>query len=57
MGDHYDLAGEYAARAAEWLADGSLSLRETTVEGFENAVDAFRGVMRGDNTGKMVVRL
>ena len=57
VGDHYDLAGEYAARAAEWLADGSLSLRETTVDGFENAVDAFRGVMRGDNTGKMVVRL
>jgi NADPH-dependent curcumin reductase CurA len=57
VGDHYDLAGEYAARAAGWLADGSLSLRETTVDGFENAVDGFLGVLRGDNTGKMVVRL
>jgi len=57
VGDHYDLAGEYAERAATWLADGSLSLRETTVDGFENAVDAFLGVLRGDNTGKMVVRL
>ena len=57
VGDHYDLAGEYAERAAGWLADGSLSLRETTVDGIENAVDAFRGLMRGDNTGKMVVRL
>jgi NADPH-dependent curcumin reductase CurA len=57
VGDHYDLAGEYAERAAAWLADGSLSLRETTVDGFENAVDAFLGVLRGDNTGKMVVRL
>ena len=57
VGDHYDLAGEYAEQAAKWLADGSLSLRETTVDGFENAVDAFLGVMRGDNTGKMVVRL
>jgi NADPH-dependent curcumin reductase CurA len=57
VGDHYDLAGEYAERAASWLADGSLSLRETTVDGFENAVDAFVGVLRGDNTGKMVVRL
>ncbi|SES45583.1 hypothetical protein SAMN05216199_3819 [Pedococcus cremeus] len=57
VGDHYDLAGEYAERAAQWLADGSLSLRETTVDGFENAVDAFLGVLRGDNTGKMVVRL
>ena len=29
VGDHYDLAGEYAARAAEWLADGPLTSRET----------------------------
>jgi NADPH-dependent curcumin reductase CurA len=57
VGDHYDLASEYAARAAGWLADGSLSLRETVVDGFENTADAFLGVLRGDNTGKMVVRL
>lgn len=57
VGDHYDLAGEYAARAAAWLADGSLSLRETAVDGFENTLEAFLGVLRGDNTGKMVVRL
>jgi NADPH-dependent curcumin reductase CurA len=57
VGDHHDLASEYAARAAGWLADGSLSLRETTVDGFENAIDAFLGVLRGDNTGKMVVRV
>ncbi|HMM95093.1 NADP-dependent oxidoreductase [Phycicoccus sp.] len=57
VGDHYDLAGEYFRRAAGWLADGTLSLRETSVDGFENAVDAFLGVLRGENTGKMVVRL
>ena len=57
VSDHYDLAGEYAARAAGWLADGTLSLRETSVDGIENAVDAFLGVLRGENTGKMVVRL
>lgn len=57
VGDHNDLAGEYAARAAEWLADGRLSLRETSIDGIEKAVDAFLGVLRGDNTGKMVVRL
>ncbi len=57
VGDHDDLAGEYAAKAAGWLADGTLSLRETSVDGIENAVDAFLGVLRGENTGKMVVRL
>ncbi len=57
VGDHEDLAGEYAAKAAGWLADGTLSLRETSADGIENAVDAFLGVLRGENTGKMVVRL
>ncbi|MCB0906092.1 MAG: NADP-dependent oxidoreductase [Nocardioidaceae bacterium] len=57
VGDHYDLARDYAARAAGWLADGTLTLRETSVEGIENAVEAFLGVLRGENTGKMVVRL
>jgi NADPH-dependent curcumin reductase CurA len=57
VGDHYDLAREYAGKAAGWLADGTISLRETSVDGIEHAVDAFLGVLRGENTGKMVVRL
>ena len=57
VGDHYDLAREYAGRAAEWLADGRLQSRETVVDGIDHAVDAFLGVLRGENTGKMVVRL
>ncbi len=57
VGDHYDLAGEYAEKAAGWLADGSLTSRETFVDGIDHAVEAFLGVLRGDNTGKMVVRL
>ena len=31
--------------------------RETFADGIDSAVDAFLGVLRGDNTGKMVVRL
>ncbi|PKW26703.1 NADP-dependent oxidoreductase [Phycicoccus duodecadis] len=57
VGDHYDLAGEYAERAAGWLADGTLTSRETFADGIEHAVDAFLGVLKGENTGKMVVRL
>ncbi|GAA4411376.1 NADP-dependent oxidoreductase [Fodinibacter luteus] len=57
VGDHYDLAGEYAGRAAQWLATGALQSRETFVDGIDHAVDAFLGVLRGENTGKMVVRL
>ena len=57
VGDHYDLAREYAERAAGWLVEGRLQARETFVDGIDHAVDAFLGVLRGDNTGKMVVRL
>jgi NADPH-dependent curcumin reductase CurA len=57
VGDHYDLAGEYARQAAGWIADGSLTSRETFVEGIDHAVDGFLGVLRGDNVGKMLVRL
>ena len=55
--DHYDLFDEYVALAARWLRDGSLRSEETVVHGIENAVDAFIGLLRGANTGKMLVRL
>ena len=57
VGDHGDLAPEYHERAAGWLAEGALRFEETVVEGIDHAVDAFLGMMRGANTGKMLVRL
>ena len=44
-------------RSAGWLASGELKYRETVVEGIENDLEAFLGVLRGDNTGKMIVSL
>lgn len=55
--DHGDAASEFYRRAGAWVADGSLTWRETVVDGLDNAVDAFLGLHRGDNTGKMLVRL
>ena len=57
VSDHRDAAGEFYQRAGGWVADGSLTWRETVVDGLDNAVDAFLGLHRGDNTGKMLVRL
>ena len=37
------------------VADGSVSHTETVVEGIDHAVDAFLGLLRGENTGKMIV--
>lgn len=55
--DHQDLAEEYTELALGWLADGSLRSQQTVVEGIENAPQALLGLFRGDNTGKMLVRL
>jgi NADPH-dependent curcumin reductase CurA len=55
--DHDDLTPEFRAEVGRALTEGRLQARETVVEGIGQAVEAFRGLLRGDNTGKMVVRL
>ena len=37
--------------------DGSVRYREDVVEGLERAPEAFRGLLRGSNLGKMLVRV
>ena len=55
--DHEALQPQFVEDVAGWLASGELKYRETLVEGIENGFDAFLGLMRGENTGKMVVSL
>lgn len=57
VGDHYDLQPQFVREVAPWVASGELKYRETVVEGIENNLEAFLGVLRGDNTGKMIVKL
>jgi NADPH-dependent curcumin reductase CurA len=56
VGDHNALAPQFTAQVSEWLRSGQLQIEETVVDGIENAVDAFLGLLRGANTGKMLVR-
>ncbi|TWD79160.1 hypothetical protein FB561_0215 [Kribbella amoyensis] len=55
--DHFDLLGEYVGRAVRWLADGRLRAESTVVDGLAEAPGALIGVLRGANTGKMLVRI
>jgi NADPH-dependent curcumin reductase CurA len=57
IGHHMKTAPEYIGKAVGWLTEGSLRTDETVVDGIENALDAFFGLMSGANTGKMLVRL
>lgn len=54
---HQDLAGEFATNMAGWLAGGQVRFDETVVHGLENAPAAFIDLLRGANTGKMIVQL
>lgn len=40
-----------------WAKDGLLTTHETYVDGFENAPSAFVGLFKGENVGKMLVRV
>ncbi|RBY93669.1 NADP-dependent oxidoreductase [Blastococcus sp. TF02-8] len=57
VGDHTDLQPAFAEAVSGWLRDGKLVVRETVREGLDSAVDTFLDLLRGGNTGKMVVRL
>jgi NADPH-dependent curcumin reductase CurA len=55
--DHPEVAREFYRRTAAWIRSGELEFRETFVDGLDSAVDGFLGMCRGENTGKMLVRL
>ena len=55
---HYDhMRDDFLRDMGGWLADGSITYRETVYEGIESAPEAFIGLFTGANIGKMVVRL
>ena len=57
VSDHADLRPEFTETVTGWLRSGDLVVRETVHEGIEQAVPAFLALLRGGNTGKLVVRL
>ena len=48
---------DFLTEMGSWVADGSVRYREDVVDGLENAVDAFRGLLTGRNFGKLLVRV
>ena len=48
---------EFVREMGEWVRDGRVRYREDIVEGLENAPAAFAGMLRGENFGKLVVKV
>jgi NADPH-dependent curcumin reductase CurA len=55
--DHADRQPAMIADVGAWLRDGKLTHAETVVDGLDHAPGAFIDLLRGANTGKMLVRL
>ena len=57
VSDHFDRAQAFQQEVGGLLRDGKIRHQETVVVGIEHAPDAFIGLLRGENLGKMVVEL
>jgi NADPH-dependent curcumin reductase CurA len=41
----------------KWINQGRIKWKETVLEGIEKAPEAFIGLFKGENFGKMIVKL
>lgn len=57
LGDYLHIAPEFQERMNAWFSQGKIVYDETVVDGIENTVEALLAMMRGANTGKMIVRV
>ena len=51
------LFAEMSREMGTWLREGRIRYRETVVDGLEHAPEALASLMRGDTTGKTLVRI
>ncbi|HSZ73660.1 MAG TPA: NADP-dependent oxidoreductase [Rhizomicrobium sp.] len=57
VSNHFDMMPEFIADMAKWTKEGKMKWRETIVEGIDKAPDAFIGLFKGENFGKMLVKV
>lgn len=55
--DDISTQGEFVRDMAEWLKTGQVKYKIDQVDGIENTVEAFQGLMSGKNRGKLVVKV
>lgn len=57
VSSHFDMMPAFVKELSGWVAEGKLTWRETVVEGVERAPEAFLKLFKGENLGKMLVKL
>ena len=48
---------EATRQLGQWIGEGKLKYRESVGEGLENAPEYFRGMLKGRNFGKQLVKV
>lgn len=57
VSDYADMRDRFYADMSGWIAECRIKWKETVVEGIENAPGAMIGLFRGENLGKMLVKV
>lgn len=57
ISDHVALMGDFVNEVGGLLKQGKLKARETVIDGLANAPQAFMGLLKGENFGKLVVKV
>ena len=57
VSDHAALMGEFVSEVGGLVKAGRLKSRETIIDGLDRAPQAFMGLLKGENFGKLVVKI
>ena len=57
VSDHVDRTPDFYADMRQWISEGKIKWEETIIEGLENAPQAFISLFKGENMGKMIVKI
>jgi NADPH-dependent curcumin reductase CurA len=57
VSNHYDMMPDFLRDMTKWIKEGKMKWRETIFEGIEKAPEAFIGLFKGENFGKMLVKI
>jgi len=57
VSNHFDMMPDFMRDMATWIKAGKMTWRETIADGLAKAPEAFIGLFKGENFGKMLVRV
>ncbi|WP_166261952.1 NADP-dependent oxidoreductase [Marinobacter salicampi] len=55
--DHHDRLPDFRRDMSRWIQQGKIRYQEDIIDGFDNAISAFQGLLQGANRGKLLVRV